>query len=597
MFLNRPNYRPIDTALNNYHRWAYLQRYNYLYQDLGNNGTAMNAIFPTVGQETIGVSTGYRAFDNYFQSEEPIFYDTKSPYTRMYLVWGGQGRATTRAEYSRNINPRWNFGFNYHPILTNKQVQRRGKSDYQIISHYYDAYTHFKSKDSSYMALATYRRMRHRVNENGGVIPALPATLNEDSVLFEQSYPYYFSPNARPTLTAASNFDQRNQFHLLQQYSVAKSIQLYHMGDIGRQMNWYKDDLAAETEDFYDTRRIDSTAVKITDSTRFKYLQNQVGVKGNLGKSGNLFFNGYYKIKSYNLMYKYLNTDTVRYLRNNDEHYVGGEINYALDSVHFISAATEQLQGGYSRLELAARTKWVDFQFHQRTSKPAFLPTAYSGHFDFWDSTFLAPQTLQVAIFPKLDTRFFFLSPGVTYTSLDNYIYFAQRDTFPGTTQRVLPHQAKSAIQLAVPELRLELRLPGHFRIRSQALYSHVISDVDTVLRVPKLFFNTQVAYENELFKKALQVQIGFDFHWHSAYKALGYDPAIQSFYNQNDIISPAYLIPDFFFNGKMKRGRFFIKWHNISQFFKPLSGYMPTPYYRGQRNIFDFGFDIMMFD
>ena len=38
--------------------------------------------------------------------------------------WGGQGRATTKVEFIRNINPRWNFGFNYRPILVEKMIQR-----------------------------------------------------------------------------------------------------------------------------------------------------------------------------------------------------------------------------------------------------------------------------------------------------------------------------------------------------------------------------------------------------------------------------------------------------------------------------------------
>ncbi len=47
----------------------------------------------------------------------------------MYVVWGGQGRAATRIEYSRNINKKWNVSFNYRPILTDKQVLRNGRAD------------------------------------------------------------------------------------------------------------------------------------------------------------------------------------------------------------------------------------------------------------------------------------------------------------------------------------------------------------------------------------------------------------------------------------------------------------------------------------
>src|SRR6185436_17640732 len=39
LFENRPNYRPLDTLVNNYHRWTYVQRFNNFYKDLGVMGT------------------------------------------------------------------------------------------------------------------------------------------------------------------------------------------------------------------------------------------------------------------------------------------------------------------------------------------------------------------------------------------------------------------------------------------------------------------------------------------------------------------------------------------------------------------------------
>lgn len=596
IFTMRENYRPLDTLFSNYHRWTYFHKFNYFYQDLGNNGTALNPIFPTFASDNIGVDPGFSAFGYYYADQEPVYYDTKSPYTRMQLIWGGQGRAMTKVEYSRNINPRWNFGFNYRPILTNKQIQKRGKSDYQVVSHYYDLYTHFKSKDSSYSVLASYRRIRHRVNENGGVVPLFRANVVVDSLTFEQAYPGYFQPNASPVLVAASSYEQRNQFHLLQQYAVTKAVQFYHIGDLYRQRNWYKDDLSTETRPFYDTQRIDTVPGKMVDSTRYSYLQNQVGFKGRL-MNGKLFFNGYYKIKSYNLFYKYLNVDTLALSRHSDEHYGGGQLSYAIDSLQEVSVSAELLEGGYQKLIAAGQTKWIDFDVQKRISKPAFLPTAYSGHFDFWSNEFKPVETELVKVFPKVTLGPVFVSPGVTYSSFRNYIYFAKRDTFPGTTQRVLPLQSRKKIEWITPEIRMDVRLPLNIHIRPQVLYSRILADPDSALTIPKIFINTQIAIERSLFNGNLLMQAGVDLHWHSSYTPMGYDPAIQHYFVQHDVTTPSYLLTDVFFNGKIKRGRFFIKWHNVLQQFNPLNGHMPTPYYRGMRNIIDFGFDILMFD
>ncbi|MBK8292460.1 MAG: hypothetical protein IPK96_17505 [Flammeovirgaceae bacterium] len=63
-----------------------------------------------------------------------------------------------------------NFGFNYRPILVDKQIQRQGKGDRQTISQYYDFHSSYKSENERYFITGNYRRIRHRVNENGGIL-------------------------------------------------------------------------------------------------------------------------------------------------------------------------------------------------------------------------------------------------------------------------------------------------------------------------------------------------------------------------------------------------------------------------------------------
>jgi hypothetical protein len=133
IFQNKGDYQPLDTMLSNYHRWTYIQSSNNFYHNLGNVGTALNPIFLQAPTK-IGATPGFTSYGKYFDTEEPLIFDTKSPYTRIFLVWGGEGRAMSRIEFSRNITPRWNFGFNYRPILVDKQIQRQGKGDRQTIS-------------------------------------------------------------------------------------------------------------------------------------------------------------------------------------------------------------------------------------------------------------------------------------------------------------------------------------------------------------------------------------------------------------------------------------------------------------------------------
>jgi hypothetical protein len=128
VFYNRIVLQSIDTFPVNFHRnSSYVQKNNNLYQDLGNIGTAIRSIYYQA-PEWIGATSGFNAYDLYWNSEMIRYYDTKSPYTNMQLVLGGKGRSLTRATFSRNINERWNFGFTYRGLFVDKQIQRKGKT-------------------------------------------------------------------------------------------------------------------------------------------------------------------------------------------------------------------------------------------------------------------------------------------------------------------------------------------------------------------------------------------------------------------------------------------------------------------------------------
>ncbi len=583
IFLNKKNYKTIDTTLTNFHRWTYVQRQNNFYHDLGNMGTSMNPIFPMIST-TIGANPGYTTYSLFYDTEEPRYFDTKSPFTRMFLVWGGDGRAMTQIEFSRNIKPNWNFGFNYRPILVDKQIQRTGKGDRQTISHYYDFHSSYKSKNNRYTLLGSYRRIRHRVIENGGVL------LTNDT-----TFAAYFEDNARPYLTEAASEELRNSLHIFHEYQLASPFQVYHKLDINRQQNYFTDTRASEVnygQYFnYTTPDADVDTLSVKDGIEFKSIVNEIGIKGN---AAFLFYSFYYKMRQYSTFNRYVDETTLAFKNDGIENYLGGQIAFRFDSLSELSGQAEYLLDGNYRLQANLRTPWLDASGLSSLSKPTFLPLAYRGSHNAWVNNFSDPFYNQLSAFAKLKWGRLFFSPGATYTSLANNIYFKENDI--AGEQAVLPRQSSGNQQIFTPEVRMSLRFFRHFYLRPQVLYTQLLNNDDEAVRIPEWFVNTQLAYENTLFKGSIQVQIGIDVHWRSEYTALGYDPAIQQFYVQNDFINPAYPLTDIFFNGKIKRGRFFVKYHNIQQAITG-TGYLPTPGYRGQKNILDFGFDLFLFD
>jgi hypothetical protein len=583
LFLNKKNYQPLDTTLSNYHRWTYVQRFNNFYQDLGNVGTALNPLFPTTS-ETIGATPGYSVYDLYYHTQAPVYFDTKSPYTSFRLVWGGDGRAVSKIEYSRNINPRWNFGFNYRPLLVDKQILRTGKGDRQTISHYYDLYSSYRSKNDRYLLLFNYRRLRHRVNENGGILLVRDTTENG-----------YYDANAKPYLLAAQTEDRKIAMHVFQQYQLASPFQVYHRLDITKQINRFTDKVASEInyDDYfsYTNKDKDIDSVNVSDGMEFKTMVNEVGIKGN---AAFLFYNFYYKVRTFSTYNRYVDETTLSFRNDGIENYVGGKIAFQFDSLSELSGHAEYLLDGNYRLQAELKTPWLDARGISALAKPGFLPLAYRGSHHAWVNDFSNTFTNQLEAYLKVNWGGLFISPGARYTVLKDYIYYKENKV--AGEQAVLPVQSSGNQQAFSPELRMSLRFFKHFYLRPQVIYTALLKNDDEALRIPEWFSNTQLAYEHVLFKGHMRAQIGVDFHWRSSYTAMGYDPAIQQYYVQNSFVNQAYPLADIFFNGQFKRGRFFIKYHNMTQVFTG-KGYLITPGYRGQPNIMDFGFDLILFD
>lgn len=575
LFKNKPNYRPLDTAINGYARWTYVQRFNNLYQDLGVLGTAMNEIYPST-PAIIGATSGFRSYSLYYTTQEPVYFDTKSPFSRFHLIWGGKGRALTTVEFSRNITPRWNFGFNYRPILVEKQIQSFSNNDMQITSHYYDFYTTFKSKNERYKLLVTFRRIRHQAVETGGVDMSGAVLENE-----------IYDPEARPVLQDTKTEEFRSSFHLYHQYQLASPFQLYHIADFNNEENRF---ISRDDSTLFDAVIVDSLSAN--DLAEFASMRQEFGFKGNIGKA---YYSTYYKLRTFRYRNKYLEGITLPVETNGNEQYLGVRIGLQLDSLTDFSGSAEYLFGGFYKIEGEIKSPWIDATFRNTVSKPGFLPMLYRGSHDFWAQSLTGINITQAKGLVKVGRQAVQLKVGGTFTLLDHQVYF--KEVAPGADgQGALPFQSTGNQIILSPEISLDIRFFRHIHFRPQVIYTSVIRNDDNIIKLPLSFVNAQLAYERMAFKTKLQMHLGADFHWHSTYQALKYDVPIQSFYVQESGYSPSFPLVDLFFTGKMGRFRFFLKYNNLVQAFTKV-GYQPTPGYPGQRSVLDLGFDFLLFD
>jgi len=574
-FQNKKGTHLIDTSAWNFHQFNYVQRYNNLYQDLGNIGTAIRPIFNPVS-ETIGANSGFDSYDLYWNSETIRYYDTKSPYSNMKVILGGKGRSVTRVTFSRNITPRWNFGFNFRSLLIDKQIQRRGKGDRNVRSTYFDLYTAFHTKDSIYSLFVNYKRNFQQADEFGGV-------LIEDDFSFSD----LFRDNAQPSLSEAESNDRRDNIHLFHQLRVGTGLQLYHKSDLYGQINKFRD--SEPENDFYDFTVVDSANTR--DAVTFRSFRNEAGVKGNLLK---LFYNGYAAIRHYSMEYKYFYEDNFYLNTSDNELYSGGRIALQVDSLIEVKGWAEWMLDARYLIQGSISTKWFAATIKRSVSTPTFLQQAYRGSHDVWLNSFTNVEATEVMGNLIYQSKNFSIYPGVRFSTFRNYVFF--KGDSSSATQKVLPVQSSGYQTWVSPELNFSLTLAKHINLNTQALYTRILENSEDAIQVPEMFINTQLSYSNVWFKGNLDFQFGADVHWKSAYYAPGYDPVIQQFYVQKNFIAPSFPVIDIFLNAKIKRARIFVKYNNLLKMFNDYAN-VPTPFYPGIKSIIDFGFDWSFYD
>ncbi|MBX2966298.1 MAG: hypothetical protein KF845_09150 [Cyclobacteriaceae bacterium] len=599
LFRNKWVSYPIDTVIRNFHFFSFEQRGQNLYQDLGNIGTAIRPVYEYV-PDVIGASSGFNAYNLYWNSLPHQFFNTRSPYTNLNVILGGKGRSLTNIIYSRNINPRWNIGFHYNGIFIDKQIQRQGKGDRNARAESYGLFTSYHNKDSSYTALVRFKRMYHRVFEYGGVRVADQTGLFDidrgyvgirttlpTSVLFSD----LFEDNAQPWLTQAQSNDLRRNYHLYHQYKVGEALQVYHRLDGDRQQNRFEGNFRSEPfgSTFFDAVVIDSALIR--DQTKFNTLRNEAGIKGNLLK---LFYNGYVAFRNYNMDYKYFLSDGFYRKTRGTEFYVGGRMELQLDSLIQVRGHLESMLDARYRLSGSIDTKWFSAYLKRSVSSPSFLQQAYRGSHDIWMNYFSPVESSEVGGNLVYNSDWLKVYPGVRLSTFRNLVFFKKGNY--SIDQTVLPIQSTGFQTVASPELALHVRPFKNTWLTTRTIYTRVLENADNALQIPELLVNAQLSYANIWFGGNFDFHVGVDLHWKSSYHAYGYDPAIQQFYTQQQYKSPSFPMIDVFLSAKIIRGRILLKYNNIAAAFSK-HAQVPTPFYPGVVNVFDFGFDWSFYD
>ncbi len=595
VFNNRKKLYLTDTSLVANHQFEFTKRNDNRYTDLGNLGTPLRPVFYETPTQ-IGQQQGYYVFSPYaFQTNQVRYYDTKSPFTDMYLVLGARNQNILNFDFNQNITPRLNVGFNVQRFTSERQFgtsAARSQTE-RLLAQNWGLLLHgnYRTKDDRYTLLAHVNHMNHSLPEQGGNV--FSRDVNGQTLEFD------YEGQAR--LAGTLGWERRTNIHLYHQYVPAAGLQFFHRLDYQIQTNNYKDDELVANQlfsKFYPRILKDSTRTQ--QDVYWHALDNTFGIKGiyNRGKSAynyRLFYRQ--RIFSQQSDYNLASTTGLsgeaqpnknRYSASGFENYVGGWLGYYFpDSLSRLTAEGEYLVGtGAFRLNGQLESRLFTAGFTTMLAQPTLISQRFiSNHYEWNNQNRFGLRGTQHA-YGLLNVRYkdWTVSPGADFWLLNNYVYF---------NQRAEPAQLATAFTMFRIGL-VATYTRARFRASTQVYYTPLNAG-DDVLRLPTLFVNGRVQYDF-IYAKVLHIQTGLELHYKSAYYADAYMPVTQQYHLQDQQLTEGALLADAFANMRVNRVRFFLKFSHVNQgLFAP--GYFVAPGFLQLQRGFGFGVDWLLFD
>lgn len=588
----------VDTSLNDF------QIYNPIFQNSISNAFLGNLSSPSFSNILQSNNFYNSNFENYYlKSIEPFlfsyqnnfFYNTKKPFTNIYYTNGGQEQSLS-VFHTRNVNKNLNFGLKYNLVSSQGYYKRQKakKNSITLFSSYISTYYNLHTALSSNKFL---------FYENGG-LANINTTNSTDYIS-----PEYFSVNleeANSIIKYTSAFlnqelklgntkliidSTQTDTNKIQVKNFTHFASLFHTLEFYRSYRIYED--ANPLSGFYngvetdsiDTQN-DSTIVNYIDfnlvpiymdstttydsiaqqlfsnSVQFKLNDKRFKVGARFSFSHEIMKHSLPNLDSIllfdtiSLPYKnkfdtiYSNTSISAGLYNTSNK----KLSWYLNTKYFISGHKKSnfdISGHINKIffthdSIPKLNSFISLSANFSRKAPDFFEEHYYSNHYKWDSTFIAKDLTQIKLFyskPKWS-----LSIGIAAHIFDNFIYYNDRG---------LPTQTTSTYNVYSAYLIKNFKI-GFFHTNNQFVYQD--NGNKYALRIPSIiFFNSSYVNFN-LFKKVLNVNIGFDFYYYDKYYGYAYKPATGVFYVQNSDEVGNYPLLDAFLRVKLRRAKLFLK-------------------------------------
>ncbi len=581
--------RTLDTTLGFMHRYNRIQRLDYRYQNLGNIGTPLHAIFHQTPDQ-IGTRWGATAYDQYRLAPEAVrYFNTQSPFTNLHLIQGGQGKTDLITEFARNVNPEWNVGLLYYRRAANRVVGNNFRRNDVMLTHQtFGVSTRYYTPNRRYKLLAHFIYYQFDNLESGG-LRAQRIRQSMDSL--------FLVPNAELTerLTRAQHREDGRRLHLYQEYAVARDhLSVFYTFTRANYASRLRDDNYQSNRTFYPRNYFDSTNAQQTRySATFDLTDHTAGIKVRVNKYQ---LRTYARYRSYGFRTRSLQDSSIQdtSIRRDlpDELFVGGYIQLPLDSQgHQISGQAEYLIGGGYRLT----GTWQHPSWTAEISSSSYAPDLWAqdrrfGNHYRWDNRDFRNVLAQEV---QLTYHYRSLRDSSWGFEVHPFARIRQYDRFVFYDQEGIARQDTAQIRLIHGGWKGKVYYK-YWNAELDVMYSQNLEQ--EIIRIPQFFTTLTMYYERKLFKGIMPSRIGVELHWHSAFQGNSFNPATQQFQLQDQHQIGNYIYADAFWNFRVNRVFLFLKINNLLQGLSA-QNYFETPFYMAQPRSFEFGFQWRFFD
>ena len=243
------------------------------------------------------------------------------------------------------------------------------------------------------------------------------------------------------------------------------------------------------------------------------------------------------------------------------------------------AAADLKIEGDIStRFRLLGDTVGITGYGSFRNEAAPYLMKHYISNHFMWDNDFGKTRSLRAG--GRLDIPHTGTHLDVGVENVQNHLYFDEHS---------MAAQHGGSVQIFSATLRQKLRFKA---LNWDNRITYQTSSNQDVIPLPQL-----TVYSNLylLFKvaKVLHVQFGVDCDYYTSYNALGYQPALMSFYNQKEIKVGNYPFMNAYINMKLSKARFYVLFSHFNQGMFGGSNYFSAVHYPLNPRRFQMGISI----